>query len=75
MKVLVVCAALLAAACSFNPVVTDPVVSDPEGSGVRYDDCHRAARDYCRDAVGVAKDEMKKCVAEATFECVSGRAK
>ena len=68
-RALLVAASIFAAACSIAPVVTDPTDG---GFGSRYDDCRRAARNYCADFVQPAPDDMKKCVAEATFNCVSG---
>jgi hypothetical protein len=67
MKLLVAAIALMGLACSIAPVVTDP---SQEG-GARYSDCRRAAKDYCRDGLGVSEAEMKKCVAESTFQCIS----
>jgi hypothetical protein len=67
MKLLAAGIALLGLACSIAPVVTDP---SQEG-GARYSDFRRAAKDYCRDALAVSDAEMKKCVAEAVFQCVS----
>lgn len=60
--------ALGATACQISPVVTDP--SPPHDD--RYSQCREAARDYCRKVVGVAADELDRCVAEHAFRCVSG---
>ncbi len=54
--------------CSIAPVVTDP----GDSAAGRYDDCRRAARDYCRDVVRPDDDAMKKCVSEATYRCMTG---
>lgn len=48
-----------------------PVVSTQEPSA-RYQDCERAARDYCEESVQASGSELDKCVAEARFKCVSG---
>ncbi len=58
--------ASLSLACSIAPVVTDP-----SSGGSRFDDCRRAAKDYCRNVVQPSDAGMKKCVSEATFKCVS----
>lgn len=50
-----------------------PVVSEPAEQSSRYDDCRRAARDYCRDVVGVDETDRKRCVSEAAFECMTGK--
>ncbi len=62
--------AVFSAACTISPVLTE---GGDQGGG-RYKECRRAARDYCEDAVRAADDEMKKCVAEATYRCVLGGA-
>ena len=54
--------------CSIDPVITAP---DALSSG-RYDDCKRAARDFCRDVVGVGDAEERRCVSEHVYECVAG---
>ena len=64
--------ATLATACQISPVITDP----GSGSGDRYADCRRASRAYCEDVRG--HDDggaLRKCVAKATYECVSGHQK
>ena len=67
MKYLLISAALLLASCQISPVIQTPM----EGPGERYRDCRRAARDYCRDVAQVAEEDQKRCISEATFECVS----
>lgn len=57
-------------ACSISPVIAD---KGTEGSGL-YNDCRRAARDVCRYRES-GTEERKQCVAEATFQCVTGSAK
>jgi hypothetical protein len=58
----------LLAACEISPVVTPA-----EGAGTgRYDDCARAARDYCRDVRGLEGEERRPCEAELTYECTRG---
>jgi hypothetical protein len=52
-----------------------PVVSAPEQEGSRYRDCERAARDYCKHSIKAGEDEMKACVAEHLFRCVSAGAR
>jgi hypothetical protein len=66
---LVLALALGATACQISPVVNDPT---PPPSDDRYSQCREAARDYCRTVVGVAADELDRCVAEHAFRCVSG---
>lgn len=58
--------ALTTAGCSISPIVTEPT-----GDSNRYSDCRRAAKDYCRDALGSADEELRKCTAKATYECIS----
>jgi hypothetical protein len=71
MKLIVLCTALLGLACSIDPVITNP----ENASSDRYADCKRAARDYCRDTLQPADDEMRSCVSRATYECVANRSK
>ncbi len=56
---------LLALGCEISPVVS----ADPPST--RYDDCRRAAADYCEHAVRPRVDEMQHCVATHAFQCVS----
>jgi hypothetical protein len=68
MKILLLLLALAGLSCQISPVITPT----EEGGSERYDDCRRAAKDYCRDVLGVAKEDTKECVSKATFECISG---
>ncbi len=54
-------------ACSISPVIAE------KGSdgGYAYNDCRRAARDVCRYRES-GEDARKQCVAEATYQCVTG---
>ena len=63
-RLIVLACALAAVGCQISPVVTEPM--EPRG---RYDDCRRAAKDYCREVVG--GEDQKSCVARSTFECVT----
>lgn len=56
---------LLALGCEISPVVT----ADPPNT--RYDDCRRAAADYCEHALRPRVDEMPQCVATHAYQCVS----
>lgn len=57
------------AACSVSPVISD---RNHDG-GTLYSDCRRAARDVCK--YRETDDALRtKCVAEATYQCVGGRA-
>jgi len=69
MKALLLAFALLGVSCQLSPNIVAP---DPSDGGGRYADCRRAARDYCRQSLQVVDDEMKACVARATYECTSG---
>jgi hypothetical protein len=51
--------------CEISPVVSGDIPS------TRYDDCRHAAEDYCEHVVVPRVDEMKRCVAQHAFECVS----
>ena len=62
-------AALLGLACQIKPVVTVP-----EERSDRYSDCRRVSKAYCREVVGAEDEELSRCVAKATYDCVSGRA-
>ena len=70
MKLIVLLIALSGLACTISPVIADPG-SDRDGSN-RYSGCKRAAKDYCRHVVEADDDEMDRCVANSTFECLSG---
>ena len=69
MKLIVLLIALSGLACTISPVIADPG-RDRDGSG-RYSGCKRAAKDYCRHVVEADDDEMDRCVANSTFECLS----
>jgi hypothetical protein len=68
MKLIVLLIALSGLACTVSPVITDP----GERGSDRYSDCRRAAKDYCRHVVDADDDDMDRCVANSTFECLSG---
>jgi hypothetical protein len=59
-------AALTAVGCEISPIV-----SAPEPPDTLYDDCKRAARDYCEYVVQPRAGDMERCVATHAFECVS----
>ena len=69
MKVLLVSLAVVGLGCEISPVVTDP--AGPRESD-RYSECRRASREYCREVVEPADEDMKRCVAEAVYNCVTG---
>jgi hypothetical protein len=72
MRLLIVMLALASAACRIAPVIQDPVISDiGDRRGTRYEDCRRAARDYCKDVEAATGDEFDRCVSKATYTCVS----
>ena len=48
-----------------------PIVSTPDNPNSHYDDCRRAAEDYCEHVVVPRVDELDRCVAAHAFECVS----
>ena len=60
-------------ACEISPVVSG-VPDDGRASSARYDDCRRVSRDYCKDVVGASDQELRSCVADKTYRCVSGAA-
>ncbi len=70
MKRLALVLALLGLSCTVSPVITEP--STHGGGSDRYDDCRRASQDYCREVLNTSDDEMKKCVANFTYECLTG---
>lgn len=72
MKKLALVLALLCLSCTISPVVTEPSLSG--GRGDHYDACRRASKDYCREVLATAADEMKKCVANFTYECLTSSA-
>ena len=75
MRFLILTLALASSACRIAPIIQDPVISDVgDRSGGRYEDCRRAARDYCEDVEGATGDALKRCVSKATYDCVSGGA-
>jgi hypothetical protein len=49
-----------------------PVVSDTKVGTSHYDDCERAAQNYCERVVGAPDAELEKCVAKHAFQCISG---
>ena len=72
LSLIVILAAGLAtglAACRISPVIGDR----GHHSGDSYNNCRRAARDVCKYRES-GEEERKKCVAEATFQCVTGGA-
>lgn len=72
---LLACLVGLGLGCRIAPVITDPVVTDPSPGGTRYSGCKRAAEDYCAQVVEPPEDQIERCVAEATYDCMSGRAR
>ncbi len=73
LSLIVILAAGLAtglAACRIAPVIGDRGAH----RGDSYNDCRRAARDVCKYRES-GEDERKECVAEATYQCVTGGAK
>ncbi len=72
MKKLGLLFALLALSCTISPVVTEPSLDG--GRGNHYDACKRASKDYCREVLATAQDEMNKCVANFTYECLTSSA-
>ncbi len=72
MKKLALVLALLCVSCTISPVVTEPLRDG--GRGDHYDACRRASKDYCREVLATAQDEMKKCVANCTYECLTSTA-
>jgi hypothetical protein len=73
MRLLIVTLALAAAGCRTPLVIENPVISDVgDRTSGRYDDCRRAAKDYCKDVEGVSGDDLKRCVSKATYTCVAG---
>jgi hypothetical protein len=67
--ILALLAALAGAGCQLSPVITTP---EPRQSD-RYDDCRRAAEEYCHHARKAPESEMDRCVADAVYSCVSGK--
>ncbi len=72
MKKLALVFALLALSCTISPVVTEPSLDG--GRRDHYGACKRASKDYCREVLATAQDEMNKCVANFTYECLTGSA-
>ncbi len=72
MKKLALVLALLCLSCTISPVVTEPSLDG--GRRDHYDACKRASKDYCREVLATAQDEMNKCVANFTYECLTGSA-
>ncbi len=72
MKKLGLVLALLALSCTISPVVTEPSLDG--GRRDHYGACRRASKDYCREVLATAQDEMKKCVANLTYECLTSGA-
>jgi hypothetical protein len=60
-------AGCLALGCSLSPVVTVPQIETTP-----YDDCERAAEDYCELVIGAGDADLESCVANYTFQCISG---
>jgi len=51
-----------------------PVIGDGGGGGDPYNSCRRAARDVCKYRES-GDEARKECVAEATFQCITGGSK
>jgi hypothetical protein len=58
---------LVALGCEIAPVVSAPL----DSPGIRYQDCDRAAEEYCENSIKPASRDMDACVAEYRFKCVS----
>jgi hypothetical protein len=63
-------AALGLAACQITPVIGEPQIQ----TGDRYNQCRRAAKDYCEEVKRAQDEELSRCVSEATYQCVAGSA-
>ena len=75
MRLLIVTLALASSACRIAPIIQDPVISGVgDRTSGRYEDCRRAARDYCRDVEGVSGEDLKRCVSKATMPCLLSKA-
>ncbi len=72
MKTFVLVLALVGLSCTLSPVITAPSLDGGERD--RYHACKRASKDYCHEVLGTANDEMAKCVANFTYECLTGSA-
>ena len=69
MRILIPLLLASALGCQISPEV---VTTDPSQTTGRYDDCRRAARDYCRYVVQASDAEKDRCVAEQAFACLRG---
>jgi hypothetical protein len=62
-----VVAGVLALGCRIAPVVSDTQVGTSN-----YDDCERAAQNYCERVIRASEAELEECVAKYAFQCISG---
>ena len=69
---LICCGAVVAVGCLGLGCTINPVVSDTQVGIGYYDACERAAEDYCEYVIGAAESDLESCVANYTFQCLSG---
>jgi len=69
---LIWCGAAVAAGCLALGCTINPVVSDTQVGIGYYDACERAAENYCEYVVEAAESDLESCVANYTFQCLSG---
>jgi hypothetical protein len=66
------CGVAVAAGCLVLGCTLSPVVTTPQLEATPYDDCERAAQEYCELVIGASDADLDSCVANYTFQCISG---
>ena len=69
---LICCGAVVAVGCLALGCTINPVVSDTQVGIGYYDACEQAAENYCEYVVKAAESDLESCVANYTFQCLSG---
>jgi hypothetical protein len=66
------CGAAIVAGCLALGCTLSPVVTAPQIETTPYDDCEQAAENYCELVIGASDTDLESCIANYTFQCISG---
>jgi hypothetical protein len=67
------CGVAVVSGCLALGCTISPVVSTPQAGTSQYDACEQAAANYCEQVVKAGESDLDGCVANYTFQCISGK--